>query len=292
MVKKYKNSKAGEKIIKTYDELLTKWGCDLIERDIKTSYGTTHVIETGNPDGRPLVLFHGVGDDSAMMWIYNAKKLGEHYKLYAVDTIGGPGKSIPNENYNRDFDDIRWIDEILQGLGLEKAVFAGVSHGAYLVQAYTMNRLEKVEQGISISGTVPLGGKKGSLIGMLMIFMPEALFPTDKNTVKLIKKLSGNRHTVFTDNALIMSHYKSLLQGFNNRAMGYHKIHAFSSEEVDRIRDKVTYLVGNEDPFQKLGGRNVLIENKMNAFFYDDAGHGLNHELYDEINDKMIELIG
>ena len=292
MVKKYKNAKAGEKIIETYDELFKKWDCDLIERDINTSYGTTHVIETGKAEGKPLVLFHGVGDDSALMWIYNAKKLGEHYRLYAVDTIGGPGKSIPNENYNSDFDDIRWIDEIMDGLRLEKAVFAGVSHGGYLVQAYTLNRPDRVEHAISISGTVSVGGKKKSMIGMLMIFMPEALFTTDKNTEKLIKKLSGSKYNVFTDNELIMAHYKGLLQGFNNKAMGYHKVIGFSREEVDRIRDKVTFLVGNEDPFQKLGGRDVLIENKMNAFFFDDAGHGLNHELHDEINDKIIELVG
>lgn len=25
---------------------------------------------------------HGVGDDSALMWVYNAKRLGERYKMY------------------------------------------------------------------------------------------------------------------------------------------------------------------------------------------------------------------
>lgn len=63
-----------------------------------------------------MILFHGVGDDSALMWVYNAKRLGERYKLYAIDTMGGPGKSVPNENYNKDFDDIKCIDEVLNGL--------------------------------------------------------------------------------------------------------------------------------------------------------------------------------
>ena len=33
----------------------------------------------------------------------------------------------------------------------------------------------------------------------------------------------------------------------------------------------------------------MLIENHMNVTFYDDAGHGLNHELAEEINLKIKE---
>ena len=88
-----------------------------------------------------------------------------------------------------------------------------------------------------------------------------------------------------------MAHYKSLLKGFNNMAMGYHKLHAFTPEEVGQIRDKVTYLVGTEDPFEKIGGREVLEQNHMNAVFYEKAGHGLNHERAEEINRKMISIL-
>ena len=74
--------------------------------------------------------------------------------------------------------------------------------------------------------------------------------------------------------------------------MGYHKIEkTFTPEQIDILRTKVTFLVGNEDPFQKMGGREALLQNNMDAVFYEDAGHGLNHELYDEINSKMIELL-
>ena len=292
MVKKYRNKKSGEQILRTYDQLLNIWGCDIKERDITTTYGTIHVIETGREDGTPLVLFHGVGDDAALMWVYNAKRLGEHYKVYAIDTMGGPGKSVPNENYNKDFDDIKCIDEVLNGLAVEKAVIAGVSNGAYLVQTYTLKRPERVIKGICIAGSVAVGGKKMAMLAILKIFMPEALFPTEKNMVKLVRKLCGSHYTEFSGNPVVMEHFRSVLKGFNNAAMGYHKVEGFTPEEIDKIRPKITYLVGEEDPFQKLGGRELLIENKMDAIFYKDAGHALNHELYDEINEKIIELAG
>lgn len=290
MVKKYRSKKAGEKILRTYDQLLKTWGCELTEHDIGTTYGTVHVIETGKEDGIPMVLFHGVGDDAALMWVYNAKRLGERYKVYAVDTMGGPGKSVPNENYNKDFDDIRCIDEVFDGLGIEKAIIAGVSNGAYLVQAYTLKRPEKVIKGICIAGSVAVGGKKLAMLAILKIFMPEAMFPTDRNMVKLVQKLCGSHYSEFSGNPVVMEHFKSVLKGFNNAAMGYHKVEGLSPEEVDQIRAKITYLVGDEDPFQKLGGRELLIENKMDAVFYEDAGHALNHELHDEINEKILEL--
>ena len=72
----------------------------------------------------------------------------------------------------------------------------------------------------------------------------------------------------------------------------HHVSDGFSPEEVDRIRDKVIFLVGDEDPFEKLGGKQLLLDLKMNVTFYPDAGHGLNHELSEEINQKIIEVMG
>ena len=286
----YRSRRSRKRIIETYDRLLARWGCDTRETDIGTFYGTTHVVSCGQDDAPPLILFHGVGDDSALMWIYNASELSRRFHLFAVDTLGGPGKSVPGTRYDRTFDDIRWIDEVLDGLGIGQAFFAGVSHGGYLVQAYASARPERVRKGISVSAAVPVGGKGRSMKAMMKIFLPEALFPTEKNARRLIRKLSGDHYGVFTGNADIMSHYKYLLRGFNNMAMRHHKVRAFGPEEVDRIRGKIVYLVGAEDPFEKIGGREALLRNHMNAVFYEHAGHGLNHELSGEISRKIISV--
>ena len=128
-MKVYRSRKSGQVIRETYDRLLSLWKCELRERDVETEYGTTHIIECGQEENPPLVLFHGVGDDSALMWIFNAPELSRYFHIFAIDTLGGPGKSVPNGNYNKDFDDIRWIDGILEQLQVDRAYFAGVSHG-------------------------------------------------------------------------------------------------------------------------------------------------------------------
>jgi len=290
-MKVYKSKIAEKNILRTYDLLLNQWEIEVEKRMISTCYGDTHVIVCGKEDGIPLVLFHGVGDDSALMWIYNAKQLGEHFRLYAIDTLGGPGKSKIGRKYNKEFDDVLWIDEILEKLQLTKVHLAGVSHGGYLVQIYTLMRPEKVEKGICLAAAVPVGKNGSPMKTMIKVFLPEALFPTKVNIEKLVRKLSGKNYEVFTRHSLIMEHYGWLLKGFNNMAMKHHKVRNFTIEEVNRIRSKLYYLVGNEDPFQKIGGKDALIEMKMNVKFYDGVGHGINHEISAEINEAIIEII-
>jgi pimeloyl-ACP methyl ester carboxylesterase len=290
-MKAYRSKKAGEQIIRTYDELLKQWDIPVEELMVPTMYGSTHVIIAGKKDGKPLLMFHGVGDDSALMWIYNAKALGTYFRLYAVDTIGGPGKSVMGENYNKNYDDVIWIDELINYFKLVKPSIIGVSNGGYLVQLYSLYRKEKIDKAISLSSSVPIEGSGSFMKTMMKIFLPEALFPTKRNVGRLLRKLSGDHAEVFTDNALIFSHYTWLLKGFNNMAMGYHKVRMFTNSEVDQIRDKVFYLVGLEDPFQKLGGAVALRNYGMNVRFYEGSGHGINHELSNEINEIIIRIV-
>ncbi len=277
--------------MRTYNNLLAQWNVETEEMDITTEYGTTHIVACGKKENPPLVLFHGVGDDSALMWIYNAKCLSRYYRVYAVDTIGGPGKSVPGAGYNKDFDDVLWIDGVLDKLLIEKAFFAGVSHGGYLVQIYSLCRPGRVKKGISISGALSVRREGSRVPAMIKIFLPEALFPTKKNVQKLIRKLCGENTAVFMENSDIMEHYTYLLKGFNNMAMGYHKVCTFNEEEVNVIRDKVEFLAGLEDPFEKLGGADALRRNHMKVTFYENAGHGLNHERAEEINAKIVEIL-
>lgn len=289
-VKVYRSKKMQQEIIRTYNKLLGQWEIAIEEKDIDTPYGMTHIISCGNRENPPLILFHGLGDDSALMWIYNAKHLSQYYRVYAVDTIGGPGKSVPGELYNKEFDDVFWIDTILDSLTIEKAFLAGVSHGGYLVQVYTVCRPQRVIKGISISGALAVSDNGNPMATMMKIFFPEAFFPTKKNVNKLIEKLCGENSAVFTENSDIMEHYTYLLKGFNNMAMRHHKVRTFTENEVNIIRRKVEFLVGVEDPFEKFGGTTAIQENHMCVTFYENAGHGLNHERADEINAKLVEI--
>jgi pimeloyl-ACP methyl ester carboxylesterase len=224
------------------------------------------------------------------MWIYNAKKLGEYFHVYAIDTIGGPGKSSPNENYNKSFNQIRWIDELFSGIHIDKAYLAGVSNGSYMAQHYSIIRPDKVIKVACMSGSISVEGNSHPMKNMMKVFLPEALFPTSKNVVKLIKKLTGTNSKVFTENKLIMEHYTYLLKGFNNMAMSYHKIKYFNEDEIRNLHRKCLFLLGDADPMGLID-KEVAKLKKYNLEYeiYNGVGHGINHEIAEKINKKLIE---
>lgn len=289
-MKVFKNQRLAQRILDTYDKLLERWEVDKEEREIMTTFGSTHVILCGTESSPPLVLFHGVGDNSALMWLYNAKPLAQHFRIVAIDTMGGPGKSRPNENYNKNFDVIQWIDEVLDQLLLDQIYVAGVSNGAYLAQKYGLHRPDRVMKILCMAGSIPVGNF-GSMKMMMSIFLPEALFPTRHNATRLLRKLTGINIHVFTDHPLVLDHYLCLLKGFNNMAMRYHKITHFNDEQIKAISGKTLFLVGEDDPFAQRGGKQALLQYNMNAQFFPQVGHGINHEIAEEVNQLIISYL-
>jgi pimeloyl-ACP methyl ester carboxylesterase len=292
-MKIYRSKKAEQRIIETYNKLLAMWGTPVEEKDVGTFYGSTHVVLCGLESNPPLVLFHGVGDDSALMWIYNAKELSAHFRIYAVDTIGGPGKSRPNANYTNTFDEIKWLDEVFEKLKLNRAFLAGVSNGAYITQHYGIMRPEKVIKMVCMSGSaVSAETVKSPMRRMLKVFLPEALFPTDRNVIKLIKKLAGDNFSIFTDNATLMEHYSCLLRGFNTMAMTYHKIKPFSQEQVVSLKGRTLFLCGEKDPLgEKATVQSLMEQYHFDYRFFPNVGHGINHEISGEINQTVIDYL-
>ena len=234
---RFKSEDGKQALYASYDRLLTMWNIDMDEVDLPSTYGTTHVILVGQWENPPLLLFHGVGDNSAIMWVYNIHELAKHFFVVAVDTMGGPGKSEPNDTYMRSFDKIQWIDEILLQLRISKTYVAGVSNGAHLASCYIANRPDKVYKAVCMAG-----GVKVSLTKMMFLFLPEALFPSEKNTLKLLKKLTAPGISVFEQNRELLVHWTILLKQFNNRSMMAHKNKKFTLEDMQQLKKKAIYL--------------------------------------------------
>ena len=54
----------------------------------------THVVVSGPKDAPPLVLLHGYWATSTM-WSPNIADFSKDYRVYAIDVMGQPSKSIP-----------------------------------------------------------------------------------------------------------------------------------------------------------------------------------------------------
>lgn len=285
-------SQAGQILIhESYDQLLSDWNVPHEQQDIMTSYGNTHVIIVGEEVNPPLLLLHGVGDNSAMMWIYNIEHLSKQFYVIAVDAIGGSGKSEPNEHYWKAFDQTIWLDEVLESLKIEETSIAGVSYGAYLAYHYAIMRPSKVKKIVCMAGVV--ASSHGETIWkMIKAFLPEALFPTKNNTKRLLKKLCGPNYKVFENNNALMNHWYYLLKYFNNKSMQKHKTIIFNNTQIQSIREKSLFIIGEQDILSYYPKAiHKLQENHLNYKIVKQAGHAVNHEQAAEINAELSDYL-
>ncbi|WP_228745292.1 alpha/beta fold hydrolase [Paenibacillus sp. S150] len=288
-VNPFKKGEGKALVYASYQRLLDQWGIPIQEEDVATEFGQTHLITAGESSNPPLLLFHGVGDNSALMWIYNISELSKHFYVIAVDTMGGPGKSEPNNSYNKSFDQAIWIDQVLQHFSLDMINIAGVSNGSYLASYYTITNPAKVNKMIGLAG-----GVKVSMLKMMMLFLPEALLPSsEKTTRKLLRKLCApDTSVVFEENQEIMSHWTYLLKYYNNRSMMFHKYKSFTLNELSILKEKALYLIGEHD---RLSNYPAAIEeldrNQISYKIIPNAGHGINHEQASRINQEIINYV-
>jgi len=107
-----------------------------------------HVIEAGNPRGRPILFIHGFSQ-SWLAWSRQMRSdLADDYRLVAMDMRGHGLSERPNEGY----DDSRlWADDVnavIQALGLDHPVLCGWSYGSLVILDYIRHHGEDAIGGI------------------------------------------------------------------------------------------------------------------------------------------------
>ena len=287
-MKVFKSEKARRALLEDYDILLNAWGVQYKELDIEGEYGVTHVIAAGDASAPPLLLLHGVGDNSAVMWLYNIGALAEKYRCYAVDTIGGPGKSNPGPGYGKGFDQSKWLLGVLDGLGVDSCFVAGVSNGAVMAFALA-ERTERVKKLVCIEGGLVLSAKAG-LSTMLKAF-PEALLPTDKNVMKLMKKFACPREGFFEDCPDVTRHMILIMRAHNQMAMRWHSPKAYDPSLAVGLRERALFLLGEYSGARSEHYTEVLTRDGFAWKVIKNAGHGANMEQPEVVNAYMTEFL-
>ncbi|PKW17483.1 pimeloyl-ACP methyl ester carboxylesterase [Saccharopolyspora spinosa] len=135
----FRTSRSAEDFFAAYDAVLAKWPIPVDGLDVPTAFGSTRVHACGARDGNPLVLLHGGGATSTT-WFANVGQLGERHRVYAIDLIGDPGRSVADgEAVTCVGDQIAWLDEVLDHLGVEKTDLCGHSYGAWIALHYAIH---------------------------------------------------------------------------------------------------------------------------------------------------------
>jgi pimeloyl-ACP methyl ester carboxylesterase len=154
----FKTAQARAAFFAAYDAVLGQWPGTVEVLDVPSAYGTTRVHACGPEDGAPLVLLHGGGATSTV-WFANVGELSRTHRVYAVDRIGEPGRSVHDGRPIGALDDLMaWLDAVFVHLGLDHAGLCGHSYGGWLALNYALRSPERVARLVLLDPTECFAG--------------------------------------------------------------------------------------------------------------------------------------
>lgn len=168
----YKSIEGKEKILSLYDEQLKRLKVAYYDKWVSTSFGRTHLIETGNLSGIPLLVFHG-GNATTAYTLLDCDFLMDDFHIYAVDTIGHPGKSAEVSLSAGNYDYGKWAGEVISAIGYEKICCFGGSFGAGIIAKTMCIAPEKIKRTVLY---VPAGIKNAPAINSMSMMLPMIMY--------------------------------------------------------------------------------------------------------------------
>lgn len=141
----YKSPEGEQAIRELYDRGLEHWPVPWKPINLDTSCGRTFAVAWGKETAPPMVLLHGSGGN-ALAWMPDAVHYEKHFRVYAVDIPGEPGKSVQiRPEWTSPFY-AEWLDEVLDALGIDKVILGGISLGGWTALKYALYKPERVEK--------------------------------------------------------------------------------------------------------------------------------------------------
>lgn len=276
-----------------YDVAINLWPVTYKEMEIPTRFGTTHVAVSGPQDAPPLVLLHGY-IATLTMWSPNVADFSKEYRVYAIDVMGQPGKSIPNPDEPiRDVADyVAWLNGTLDGLNLDRISLMGMSYGGWLALNFAITEPERVQKLVLLS---PAACFLPIVKQFFVRGMPMALFPA-RLTVNSYFRWMGFKDTPGDT----VSHCLLDLFYFG---MKYFRLppetarimpSVFSDEELRALHVPVLLLIGENEviynPVKSLARARAFLPN-----FEGEVVTGANHNMcgshYQIVDARVLDFL-
>jgi pimeloyl-ACP methyl ester carboxylesterase len=141
----FKSDGARAEYYHLYDEAIALSPVPVEESDVRTSFGTTHVLTAGDSSKPPLVALHGKAISSTM-WLPMLPVLTATHYVRMLDVIGDSNKSVATSVLSSPERIVRWIDEVLDTLRIERSALVAASLGTWMATHYALARPERVER--------------------------------------------------------------------------------------------------------------------------------------------------
>jgi pimeloyl-ACP methyl ester carboxylesterase len=278
----YRSQRSRDQLLEYYDRILHNWPIPCEERFVETKCGKTHLLLCGKEGARPLLLFHGTGNNS-LMWRFNVAQLGEHFRLHLVDTVNDPGKSEAALGFNPDTDYAGWTTELLDSLGIEKALFVGHSKGGWIVLNAAISASARVEKVVVMAPAVGINSEVSPKF--MMKSLRVGLLPTRKAVESYLRYVSGPGARINTEYA---DYLAKVIRGTKLKLIQHRR---FSDEELKSIDAPVLLMFGDHEvcvEYRKVVDRARRCIKHLNVQIIAGTGHALQGEKPDAVNRLII----
>jgi len=228
-------SDAGERaILAVYDSVLKNWPVEYQTITVPTRHGDTFVIAGGDESKPALILLHG-SSSNATSWIADFPEYSRHFRVYAIDIPGDPGRSAPNRLPWNSLGYAEWLLDTLDGLKIEKTMLLGLSQGGWTALRFATCYPERVYKLALLTpgGIVPT--KKSFLFKSIFYLLQ------GKRGVRKLNRYVAGSLPVHPDAMkfmdLIMTHFKARID----------REYLFTDDELKRITMPVLLIGGTGD---------------------------------------------
>lgn len=238
-----------------------------------------HLVETGNPSGRPIVFIHGFSQCSLAWARQLNSELAESFRLIAMDMRGHGLSDKPRESYG---DSKLWADDVhavIQALHLDRPVLCGWSYGPLVILDYVRHYGENNIRGLNfVDGITKLGSDEAvSVLTADFLNLIPGFFSTDAQ--ESVGALDSLVRMCFATELSAEDRY--LMLGFNSCVPPYVRQALFSrsfdnDDLLPKLRTPTLITHGAEDAVVKP----TVIDQQMARIpratiqMIANAGHG------------------
>ena len=207
--------------------------------------------------------------------------------VYTIDLLGEPGmsnQSIPIKNQK---DQARWLDEVINGLGLEKVHLIGVSIGGWAA----MNLVRHYPKNIaSVSLLDPVFVFAPISLKMIIASIPASVsFVPKFIREKMLRFIAGGAKADESEPIA-----KLIESGMRNYKLKLPSPDQFSDEDLIKIELPIFALMAENSTMHNSKkavekGRNFVENIKIKNC--PNASHAINGEYPEMINEKILEFV-
>jgi pimeloyl-ACP methyl ester carboxylesterase len=280
----YRSAEGCRQVMEHYDATFRAMAVPCEARYVETRYGLTHVIIGGGEKGKPVVLWHEQ-NANATSWVRWIPALAPTYRIYAVDVIGGMGKSAPSRPSKKGLAYGQWAAEVIAGLGLKQANMIGASQGGWLIGKLANVSPETISSAVLMSsaGFLPLN------LVQAFRMLPRILFKTPAEAAREMLALVSAPDV--PPDPFFLELFELMLRYFRSEAI----VPAMSDEEIRKLKAPAYLLVGQYEsamnPYQVLERGLRLLPNVVIAEIVPGVGHSMIHRQPDWVISRVMNFL-